>query len=100
MAADSKRQVDALTGTETTGHEWDGIKELNTPLPRWWLWLFYITIIWSVGYWIAYPAWPLLTTSTQGVLGWNSRSAARSCSSDARRTRRTAAAGTNRWAAT
>ena len=43
MAADSKRPVDAVTGTETTGHEWDGIRELNTPLPRWWLWLFYIT---------------------------------------------------------
>jgi cytochrome c oxidase cbb3-type subunit 3 len=75
MAADSKRQVDALTGTETTGHEWDGITELNTPLPRWWLWLFYITIVWSIGYWIAYPAWPLLASHTQGVLGWNSRSA-------------------------
>jgi cytochrome c oxidase cbb3-type subunit 3 len=75
MAADSKRPVDAVTGTETTGHEWDGIRELNTPLPRWWLWLFYITIIWSIGYWIAYPAWPLLTTNTQGLLNWNSRAA-------------------------
>jgi cytochrome c oxidase cbb3-type subunit 3 len=35
------------------------LRELNTPLPRWWLWLFYITIVWSVGYWIVYPAWPL-----------------------------------------
>ena len=43
----------------TTGHEWDGIQELNTPLPRWWLWLFYATIIWSIGYWVVYPAWPL-----------------------------------------
>jgi len=54
----------------TTGHEWDGIHELNTPLPRWWLWLFYATIIWAVGYWIVYPSWPL-----KGVLGWQARSA-------------------------
>ncbi|MFN3348959.1 cytochrome-c oxidase, cbb3-type subunit III [Pseudorhodoplanes sp.] len=71
----AKREIDTVTGTETTGHEWDGIKELNTPLPRWWLWLFYITIVWSIGYMILYPAWPLLSTHTQGVLGWNSRSA-------------------------
>jgi cytochrome c oxidase cbb3-type subunit 3 len=69
------REIDAVTGTETTGHEWDGIKELNTPLPRWWLWLFYITIIWSIGYWIVYPTWPLVTTYTQGVFGWSSRAA-------------------------
>ena len=73
--AEHKREIDAVTGTETTGHEWDGIKELNTPLPRWWLWVFYLTIVWSIGYWIVYPAWPLLATHTPGVLGWNSRSA-------------------------
>lgn len=73
--AHNMREVDAISGTETTGHEWDGIKELNTPLPRWWLWLFYITIIWSIGYWIVYPSWPLLTSYTQGVFGWNSRAA-------------------------
>ena len=33
----SKRDIDAVTGVETTGHEWDGIKELNKPLPRWWV---------------------------------------------------------------
>ncbi len=59
----------------TTGHEWDGIHEFNTPLPRWWLWLFYATIIWAVGYWIVYPAWPLLSSYTSGVFGWHSRSA-------------------------
>jgi cytochrome c oxidase cbb3-type subunit 3 len=69
------REIDTLTGTATTGHEWDGLRELNTPLPRWWLWLFYITIVWAVGYWIVYPAWPLLTNSTQGVFGWHTRSA-------------------------
>ncbi len=66
-------QVDALTGTSTTGHEWDGIRELNTPLPRWWLNLFYITIVWSIGYWIVYPAWPLLSDYSRGVLGYASR---------------------------
>jgi cytochrome c oxidase cbb3-type subunit 3 len=73
--ADEHKEIDALTGTATTGHEWDGLRELNTPLPRWWLWLFYITIVWSIGYWIVYPAWPLLINSTQGVFGWHTRSA-------------------------
>lgn len=73
--AEEHREIDALTGTATTGHDWDGIRELNTPLPRWWLWLFYITIVWSIGYWVVYPAWPLLTTSTQGVFAWHARSA-------------------------
>ena len=71
----AQEDVDKLTGTPTTGHEWDGVRELNTPLPRWWLWLFYITIIWAIGYWVVYPAWPLLTNSTQGVFGWHTRSA-------------------------
>jgi len=59
----------------TTGHEWDGIHELNTPLPRWWLWLFYATIVWSVGYWVVYPAWPLISSYTNGVADWHSRAA-------------------------
>ena len=54
----------------TTGHEWDGIEELNTPLPRWWLFLFYATIIWSIGYWVVYPAWPTVTGFTAGVWGY------------------------------
>jgi cytochrome c oxidase cbb3-type subunit 3 len=70
-----KTHVDTVTGTATTGHEWDGIRELNTPLPRWWLWLFYITIVWAVGYWFVYPAWPLISSFTTGTFGWNSRSA-------------------------
>src|ERR1043165_2318465 len=66
-------EVDSHTGTTTTGHEWDGIKELNTPLPRWWLWLFYATIIWAFGYWIVYPAWPTITGYTVGVFGYTNR---------------------------
>ncbi len=67
------RDIDKLSGVETTGHEWDGIKELNTPLPRWWLWTFYGTIIFAIGYTIAYPAWPLISSATTGVLGYSSR---------------------------
>ena len=69
----SQRETDEETGTETTGHEWDGIKELDTPLPRWWLWTFYATIVWGVGYTIAYPAWPMITEATSGALGYSSR---------------------------
>ena len=69
----SDRKVDDETGVETTGHVWDGIEELNNPLPRWWLWTFYITIIWGIGYVIAYPAWPLVSGATAGVLGYSTR---------------------------
>lgn len=68
-----KQRIDDATGTETVGHEWDGIEELNTPLPRWWLWTFYLTILFSVGYVIAYPAWPMVDSATTGALGWSSR---------------------------
>ena len=70
-----ERDIDAVTGTATTGHEWDGIRELNTPLPRWWLWLFYLTIVWSIGYWIVYPSWPLMSSYTVGLFNWHSREA-------------------------
>lgn len=70
---DDEKEVDKATGTETTGHDWDGIKELNTPLPRWWLWTFYATIVWGVIYTILFPAWPLLTSATAGVLGYSTR---------------------------
>jgi len=57
----------------TTGHEWDGIEELNNPLPRWWLWILYLTIVWAVGYTIAYPAWPMVKGATTGLLGYSTR---------------------------
>ncbi len=63
----NKKQV------QTTGHEWDGIQEYNNPLPRWWLWVFYATIVWGIGYSIAYPAWPLVNSVTPGLLGWSTR---------------------------
>lgn len=70
---DTDHDIDAHTGQTTTGHEWDGIRELNTPLPRWWLGIFYATIVWSLGYWVVYPAWPLISGATQGVIGYASR---------------------------
>jgi len=74
IMADDKR-IDAATGTEIKHHEWDGIQELDTPLPRWWLWTFYATILFAIGYVIAYPALPMLHRATVGVLGWSSRGA-------------------------
>jgi cytochrome c oxidase cbb3-type subunit 3 len=69
----SKKPVARKGQVETTGHEWDGIAEYNNPLPRWWLWTFYATIIWTVGYTIAYPAWPLIHGATPGILGHSTR---------------------------
>src|SRR5579871_2777367 len=66
-------QVDRVSGQTTTGHEWDGIRELNTPLPRWWLWVFYATIAFSVVYWLLFPAWPLGGGYTGGLLGYTNR---------------------------
>jgi cytochrome c oxidase cbb3-type subunit 3 len=54
---------------------WDGIRELDTPLPRWWLWVFYATIVWAIGYWVVYPSWPLVSSYTRGVFNWQSREA-------------------------
>jgi cytochrome c oxidase cbb3-type subunit III len=50
--------VDEHTGVGTTGHEWDGIRELDNPLPRWWLIVFWATAVFAVGYWIFMPSWP------------------------------------------
>ena len=77
MVDNTHQDIDAATGTPTTGHEWDGIKELNTPLPKWWLYLLYACCIWAFGYWILYPAIPLPSGFTPGILGWSSRGAVR-----------------------
>jgi cytochrome c oxidase cbb3-type subunit 3 len=66
----TNKERDELSGVETTGHEWDGLKELNKPAPRWWLWVFLLTVIWSVGYWVYYPAWPVPGGNTKGLLRW------------------------------
>lgn len=67
------KRIDPATGTETVGHEWDGIEELDTPMPRWWLWSLYLTIVWGIGYVVLYPAWPMIDKGTEGILGWSSR---------------------------
>lgn len=69
----SEKEIDSVTNVETTGHEWDGIKELNNPLPRWWVWVFYATIVFAIGYCIYYPAIPLIDGATKGVGGYSSR---------------------------
>jgi cytochrome c oxidase cbb3-type subunit 3 len=71
----SGKEIDSVTGVETTGHVWDGdLKELNKPLPRWWLYVLYATIVWAIGYWIVYPAWPTLNdTYTKGVFDYSQR---------------------------
>jgi cytochrome c oxidase cbb3-type subunit 3 len=69
----SKKSQKFDSDPNTTGHEWDGIEEFDNPMPRWWLWTFYLTIIWGIGYTIAYPAWPMINSATAGVLGWSTR---------------------------
>ncbi|MDL2398339.1 cytochrome-c oxidase, cbb3-type subunit III [Rhizobium mayense] len=69
----SEKHIDEISGVETTGHEWDGIRELNNPMPRWWVWTFYATILWAVGYAVAYPSIPLIKDTTKGLLGFSSR---------------------------
>ncbi len=73
--SDNNVEKDDFTGVETTGHEWDGIKELNNPAPRWWLIVLLLSIVWAIGYWVVYPAWPTLSGDgerggTQGNMGW------------------------------
>ncbi len=73
MTMSEKSHIDQVSGVETTGHEWDGIRELNNPLPRWWLWIFYATIVYSIGYMIWFPAIPLLNGNTPGLSGETNR---------------------------
>jgi len=70
MAKDPKKKNQE---PDTTGHEWDGIQEYNNPLPRWWVWIFYATIVWGIWYTIAYPAWPMISGATEGYKGWSTR---------------------------
>lgn len=69
----TKTEKDDLTGLETTGHEWDDIKELNNPLPRWWLYVFYACIAWSLVYFVLYPSIPWINGYFGGVLGTQQR---------------------------
>ncbi|TXG85470.1 MAG: cytochrome-c oxidase, cbb3-type subunit III [Sphingomonadales bacterium] len=75
--AEHEKEIDTVTGRATTGHEWDGLKELNTPLPKWWLYTFYVSIIGSIVYYFFFPAWPIPTPdgwrATAGSLGYSQR---------------------------
>ncbi len=63
-----KSRPDETAAGESTGHAWDGVEELNNPLPKWWLWLFYITIVFALVYLVLYPG----LGNFKGTLGWSS----------------------------
>lgn len=64
----SEHNTQSEGGVQTTGHAWDDdLQEYNNPLPRWWLWAFYATIVFSLGYWLIFPAWPIGGSYTTGV---------------------------------
>ncbi len=65
----SVKERDPLTGHQTTGHEWNGITELNTRVPRAVWWAIGITHVWALLIWLLYPTWPLFFTYTKGLLG-------------------------------
>lgn len=64
-----QREVDPVTGYDTTGHDWNGIKELNTPFPKIVIWALVLTFLYSVVAWVLLPAWPLGRDYTRGLLG-------------------------------
>ncbi len=69
----TKIEKDSVTGTETTGHEWDGVRELNTPLPKWWIYTFYVCIAFAIVYMALYPAVPWVNGHSGGILGYTQR---------------------------
>lgn len=69
----AKNKANAPEEVGTTGHEWDGIEELNKPLPKWWLYILYATIVWAIGYWLVYPAWPTVSSYSKGFMGYSQR---------------------------
>lgn len=73
----AEQEIDEVTGQPTTGHEWDGIKELNSPIPRWWVYTFYVTVAWAIAFMIAMPTVPLVNDYTKGLLGFSQREAVR-----------------------
>ncbi len=69
----TKIEKDTLSGTDTTGHDWDGVKELNTPLPSWWVYTFYASIVFAIVYSVLYPAIPWVNWHSTGLLGYTAR---------------------------
>ena len=76
-------QRDPVTGRNTTGHEWNGIEELDTPVPRVVLFFLFATILFSIVYWVLMPAWPLGWSYTKGLLGFDDRAVVTKAVSDA-----------------
>ena len=68
----NKNKSENKDSIQTTGHSWDGIEEYNTPTPRWWLIVWFVTIIWSIIFWFFYPAWPTFEGNTKGLRDWTS----------------------------
>lgn len=73
MALEHEPARDPLSGYLTTGHEWNGITELNTPVPRAVYAFLILSVLFSLGYWVLMPAWPLGATYTRGLLGIDQR---------------------------
>lgn len=71
---DKKKNNSQKKVPQTMGHEWDGISEYNIPAPRWWLIVWLVCIIYSVGYWFFYPTWPTADGNTKGSLNWTQQS--------------------------
>jgi cytochrome c oxidase cbb3-type subunit 3 len=71
----TKIEKDSVTGQMTTGHEWDGLQELNRPLPKWWVYILYATIAWALVWFVLYPSWPGVTGYYHGILGYSQRTA-------------------------
>lgn len=86
--SDDKKHTDEHTGVDTTGHVWDGIRELDNPLPRWWLWIFYACIAYAIVYWVFMPAWPGISGHTRGLRDHSDRSAVAAELKDLRAQRR------------
>ncbi len=86
--SEAKTDSSRPSAVQTTGHAWDGdLQEYNNPLPRWWVWSFHLTWIFSLVYWVLYPAWPIGDSYTRGTktvtvesngeevsIPWNTRS--------------------------
>jgi cytochrome c oxidase cbb3-type subunit 3 len=68
-----KVEKDPVSGTETTGHDWDGLRELNTPLPKWWLYTWYACIAWALAIFVLYPSIPGLHSYWHGLIGYSAR---------------------------